>query len=394
MASAKETERQMPEFREPEPFSHSVAGLELRFLPGGGERLDALLELIREARSSLDLVFYIYAKDEAGARVRDALTQAARRGVAVSLILDSFGAQADAEFFAPLTEAGGRYREFSPRWNVRYLVRNHQKMAIADGRRALIGGFNVENSYFDPPERGGWDDLGILAEGDAVERLAQWHARLEEWCAEPSGHFLTLRRLVREWQPGEGRVQWTMGGPTHAPSSWTRRVIRDLECGSRLDMMMAYFSPRFGIVRRIGELAERGGARLLLAGKTDNGATIGAARALYARLLKRGTAIYEFGAAKLHTKLIVIDDTVYLGSANFDMRSLYLNLELMLRIEDAVLAERMRAFISAHLAGSEEVTPELHRRRRTLLNRIRWLLSWFLVTVVDYTVTRRLNLGL
>jgi cardiolipin synthase len=76
------------------------------------------------------------------------------------------------------------------------------------------------------------------------------------------------------------------------------------------------------------------------------------------------------------------------------MRSLYLNLELMLRIEDAALAERMREFVAAHLAGSRQVTMALHRERRTVWNRIRWTLSWFLVTVVDYTVTRRLNLGL
>ena len=66
----------------------------------------------------------------------------------------------------------------------------------------------------------------------------------------------------------------------------------------------------------------------------------------------------------------------------------------MLRIEDRALAERMRGFVSQHLPASLEVTRPLHRSRRTLLNRIRWTLSWFLVTVVDYTVSRRLNLGL
>ncbi len=104
--------------------------------------------------------------------------------------------------------------------------------------------------------------------------------------------------------------------------------------------------------------------------------------------------IYEFEPCKLHAKLIVVDDVTYIGSANFDMRSLYLNLELMLRIEDKALAERMRSFIQHHLPHSTEVTPALHKSRRTVWNRIRWSIGWFLVTVVDYSVTRRLNLGL
>jgi cardiolipin synthase len=54
----------------------------------------------------------------------------------------------------------------------------------------------------------------------------------------------------------------------------------------------------------------------------------------------------------------------------------------------------MRDFISHQIAASEEITPQVNRRRATLFNRIRWNVAWFLVTVVDYNVSRRLNLGL
>jgi cardiolipin synthase len=131
-----------------------------------------------------------------------------------------------------------------------------------------------------------------------------------------------------------------------------------------------------------------------MAGRSDNGATIGASRSLYDYLLRKRARIWEFDACRLHTKLIVLDDVVYVGSANFDMRSLYLNLELMLQIRDAALAERMREFVSLHIAGSQPITPALHKSRATLFNRVRWNLGWLLVSVVDYTVTRRLNLGL
>ena len=72
-----------------------------------------------------------------------------------------------------------------------------------------------------------------------------------------------------------------------------------------------------------------------MAAKSDNGATIGASRALYGRLLKAGARIWEFSPCKLHTKLTVLDDTVYAGSANMDMRSLYINLEIVLQVRDA-----------------------------------------------------------
>ena len=156
---------------------------------------------------------------------------------------------------------------------------------------------------------------------------------------------------------------------------------------------MAYFSPPYTLLKRIARVAKKGQTRLLMAAKSDNGATIGATRSLYSYLLKRGAKIWEFSPCKLHTKLLVLDDAVYVGSANFDMRSLYLNLEIMLRIEDKVLAERMREFVSGHIEASERITPELHKKRATPWNRIRWWAGWVLVSVIDYTVARRTNLG-
>ena len=103
--------------------------------------------------------------------------------------------------------------------------------------------------------------------------------------------------------------------------------------------------------------------------------------------------MYEYQPEKLHTKLLILDDVVHIGSANFDFRSLYLNLEMMLRIEDAGFAAQMRAFFEGELAKCQEITPALHRQRATWWRKIKWALSNFLVTAVDYTVTRRLNFG-
>jgi cardiolipin synthase len=382
-------------YRDPPPFALAAQGHAFTFYAGGADRLKRLLELIDSAETSIRMCFYIFADDVAGRAVLEAMLAARKRGVEVALLIDSFGSSKSPDaMFAPLREAGCKYCCFSPHWNVRYLVRNHQKIVVIDDKIGLTGGFNVEADYFAPPEADGWHDLAVEVEGPVVASLARWFDRVEQWTLQRHASWGRIRRLVREWDPGEGPVKLLVGGPTRGLSPWARAVSNDLVAADRLDMVMAYFSPAARLLARIGRIARRGEARLLLAAKSDNGATIGASRLLYGPLLKRGARIWEFSPTKLHTKLIVVDDAVYIGSANFDMRSLYINLELMLRIEDRALAERMRAFVDQQLAPSLEITRALHRKRRTLLNRLRWTVRWFLVSVVDYTVSRRLNLGL
>lgn len=385
-----------PAYRDPPPFSAEAQGQSLTFYPAGEDRREALMELVRSARETLDVCFYIFAEDEVSTELRDELCEAARRGVDVTLIIDRFGASASDKFLQPLVDCGGRYHCFSPRFGFRYLIRNHQKMVIADEKRAMFGGFNIEDDYFAPPERNGWNDLAIHIEGDAVDGLCDWFAKLRDWTDDEHAHFRAIRKTVAQWAwtSDNGHARWLVGGPTRGLSTWARCVTRDLKEGEKLDIFMAYFSPPYSLLKRIARVAGKGQTRLLMAAKSDNGATLGATRSLYNYLLKRGARIWEFSPCKLHTKLLVLDDAVYMGSANFDMRSLYLNLEIVLRIEDADLAEQMRAFVSRHIEASEAITPETHRERATLWNRMRWWTGWVLVSVLDYTVARRLNLGI
>jgi cardiolipin synthase len=103
--------------------------------------------------------------------------------------------------------------------------------------------------------------------------------------------------------------------------------------------------------------------------------------------------VFEYLPTKLHTKLFVIDDAVQIGSANFDMRSLFLNLEVMLRIEDRAFAAHVRSYVDAEVARSLEITPELHRARTGLWTRIKQAAVYLVVGVLDYRVTRFLNFG-
>ncbi len=387
-----------PGLGNPDPAMPQMAfewhGHECVVLPDGPDRFDALLDLIGGATQSLKLVFYMFQPDAVGKAVRDALVQAASRGVDVHLIIDAFGSDAPRSFFKPLVQAGGRFDRFLPHWNVRYLIRNHQKFVLADSSRVMTGGFNIAEGYFAPDGKPGWRDLAVLLRGPVVGRFGEWFDQLVMWLNDDRAQFRAVRLMVREWDPGSGPVQLLLGGPTQLSNNWARRVEQDLAQSERLDLVMAYFAPPRAIRKQIEALARRGQARLVLTGKTDNGATIAASRSLYRRLLRSGASLAEYQPSKLHMKLIVMDDVTYVGSANLDMRSVRLNLEHMLRIDDADFAEAMRGLIDNLENQSKPITAESHRRHASWFNRCRWKLALWLVSVVDYTIARRLNLGL
>ncbi|PTQ10716.1 cardiolipin synthetase [Sphingomonas oleivorans] len=369
-----------------------VAGNSITLLAEGPERLTALLDLIAGARSSLRLLYYIYRDDDVGRQVLQALVDALGRGVSVALIVDGFGSDATEAFFRPLEQAGANICRFLPRFGRRYLLRNHQKLALADERRVIVGGFNVEKDYFGLVSDHAWRDLGLIVEGPAAARLASYFDALSDWVHRPRARLRDLRYVLKAHSEREGAVRWLFGGPTRWLSPWALAVKQDLARAMRLDMVVAYFAPNPAMLRRIERIARRDGeARLLTAAQSDNGATIAAARHTYHRLLKRGVRIFEYLPTKLHTKLFVIDDRVHVGSANFDVRSLYLNLELMLCVEDPAFARRMRDYVEGELARSVEITRESHRRASNLIARIKWAIAYFIVAVLDGNITRRLN---
>ncbi|HLL29386.1 MAG TPA: phosphatidylserine/phosphatidylglycerophosphate/cardiolipin synthase family protein [Allosphingosinicella sp.] len=373
-------------------LSIEVAGNRLTLLADGPERLAALLDLIETAGESLRFLYYMFMDDASGTRIRDALIAAAARGVRVSLLVDGFGSTTNREFFRPLQEAGVAFCQFSPKFGRRYLLRNHQKLALADGERVIIGGFNISDEYFGTIESGAWRDIGLQVEGHSVAYLTRYFDSLFRWTQAPDGRVRDVRRLLQQSSATQGKLHWLFGGPSRRLSPWARAVRRDMRSARRLDLIAAYFAPSLGMLRRLSGISRRGGrVRIVTAARSDNNATIAAARNTYWWLLRRGVHIFEYLPTKLHTKLFVVGDVVHIGSANFDMRSLFLNLEMMLRIDDAAFAAAMRRFVDSEVANSEPITMEGHRRNRTLLNRLRWAIGYFIVAIADYRIAKRLN---
>ena len=371
--------------------SFDVEGNSLTLLIEADDRFHGLLALIEGARHSLRLLYYTFADDRAGQAVRDALIAACARGVRVSLIIDGFGSDPDDAFLQPLRDAGADICRFLPRLGRRYLLRNHQKLALADEARLIVGGFNVEDAYFTGPKGNGWRDLGLIVEGPAAGRLTGYFDALSAWTKRPKARMRDLRRALRRWSEPAGQVRWLLGGPARRLSPWARAVRNDLRRARAVALIAAYFAPSPALLRRLDRIGQRGQARVITAAKSDNTTTIAAARFTYPGLLRKGVRIFEYQPSKLHTKLFVIDDAVHIGSANFDMRSLFLNMELMLRIEDRAFAARMRALFEHELADCIEITLD-DIAGRGLLGRARNALAYFLVSTVDFGVARRLNI--
>jgi cardiolipin synthase len=381
--------------RPPEPVNRpiraEVAGNRLELIETGAARLQTMLELIASAERSFTMLMYMFDPDKVGKAVRDALIAAASRGVEVKLLIDGFGSAATPRFFTELEQAGGNYCVFNAEYGRRYLLRNHQKLIVVDDCTAIIGGANIDESYMTDEGARHWRDLWLRIDGPEAAVAGRYFDAIFRWSRRKRPTLKSLRRMVGEHSEWRGLIQWKFTGPLSLRNSWWRSIGQDIRHGSRLDMIFAYFAPPGAMLRRIGRLGRRGRARIVTAAKSDNNATIAAARHSYSRLLRRHVEMYEYEPAKLHTKLVIVDDVVHIGSSNFDYRSFYLNLEVMVRIHDRGFADAMRRYFDGELAHCKWITPELHRRRASLWRRIKWALSHYLVNIMDYTVTRRLN---
>jgi cardiolipin synthase len=152
----------------------------------------------------------------------------------------------------------------------------------------------------------------------------------------------------------------------------------------------AYFLPTRRLRRDLMRVARRGGrVQLILPGQSDILVSQLAARSLYRRLLKAGVEIYEYQPQVLHAKLILSDGAVYAGSSNLDIRSLNLNYELMLRLENEAAAVEAREIFERLLKNSRRIEPDQWRKSRTLWQR--WKNHWahFLLTRIDPFVALR-----
>jgi cardiolipin synthase len=165
---------------------------------------------------------------------------------------------------------------------------------------------------------------------------------------------------------------------------------KDLAHARRIQIIEAYFLPTWRIRRALARAARKGGeVQLVLAGKTDVALSQLAGRSLYQRLLKSGAKIHEYQSQILHSKLLILGDAVYVGSANLDPRSLSINYELMVRFTHPQLAAEAREFFGNVQAHSQQIDLAQWRRSRSFWMRLKERLAYFILVRVDPEVARQ-----
>ena len=364
----------------------------LRLVGDGRAAFAAMLDAIDRARATIFLEMYLFAADGTGSEFRDRLAAAARRSVRVLVLVDAWGSwNTPAAFWAPLRAAGAQVRIFHPIRRGLFPFRNHRKLLLVDDAVAWLGGMNVADEY-----RGGrrgeppWRDFVLGVESPEVARLHRPFLRMWARADRP----LLIRAFFRRRQPPaderqEGGVRFFTSGPAETARlalQAHRQVIRSAQ--RSLDLAMGYFFPPGRILRELRHAVGRGvRVRLLVTRNTDVPAMRWAARGLYGRLLRAGVEVYEFLPAILHAKLAVADDTLLVGSANLDLRSDRLNHEITAVVHDPVLAAGARGEFESDLARSERVQLA-HWRKRTLLDKLREGISYWLIARADIFLSR------
>ncbi len=364
----------------------------LQWLGSGREIFSVMLAAIASAQSSLRLETYIYADGELGRQFLAALVAAQRRGVRVRVLVDAFGSwPLPAGYFQPLTDAGGEMRFFNPLRLWRFGVRDHRKLLVCDERTAFAGGFNLADEYDGDGVTRGWCDLGVGLEGTLAATLA---TAFDELFALADFHRKPLLRLSgfrRRRKGSDGQAgQLLLSQPGRGASPIQSALYHDLSTASDVQIVSGYFLPTHRLWRDLIRVVKRGGrVRLLLAGKSDVLVSQLAARSLYRRLLRAGVEIYEYQPQILHAKLFMSDHAVYVGSANFDVRSFNLNYELMLRFEDKTVAADAREIFERLLKNSRPIERAEWKKSQSLWQRIHQRWAHFLVARVDSFVALR-----
>jgi cardiolipin synthase len=369
------------------------------WLPDGDSTYAAMTALIDRAQQAVCLESYLVrsaapapgAGEDPAARLLAALLRARARGVVVRVLYDAFGSEGlPVNFFAPLRAAGGEVRVFSAARRLRLSCRDHRKLLVCDERLAIVGGINIAPEYAGDGVARGWCDLALQIEGPVVAGLAVSFAAMYALAPVSAAAIRSFRRLARSAPANGGAVTLLTSGPGW-PHGRLRGALRtDLHRARDVHCMAAYFLPPAGIRRALRRVRQRGGSvTLLLGALSDVPVARYAAEHLYARILAGGARLFEYQPQVLHAKLLVMDDTVYVGSCNLDRRSLNINYELLLRLEWPQLAEQARALFAGALAHSRAVPAAQWRARRHWWERWRSRVAYWLLTRVDPLLARR-----
>jgi cardiolipin synthase len=346
----------------------------------GGNRIDVLLNGdgtfpvilrdIKAAKSTITFAQYLYEEGALGREWAQAFAERCRAGVKADILLDSHGSgKTPGEIIALMRDAGCHvefYRRVDPPaiifpWKLlQYNYRNHRRILVIDGRIGFTGGYGISDAWKgDGRTPKHWRETNARVEGPVVKFLQAAFA--ESWL-EATGIAIGGEDYF-PWLHPVGNVPGQIVSSSPVGGSFQNYLLFLLSIHSARKSILItnpYFIPDDVMTEALLKAAARGVRVVVLApGEIDSRLTYTASRSHYGRLLLGGVEIFEYQAALLHAKTMVIDGIwATIGSTNFDNRSFALNQELNLTIYDGPVARQLEEIFQEDLKFSKKITYE------------------------------------
>lgn len=340
-----------------------LKGNKISALLNGDQIFPPMLAAIRDAKVSITFETYIYWSGDIGQEFADALTERARQGVKVHVLLDWVGsAKMDDNMLAAMRDAGVEVRKFHPpHWSNlgRLNNRTHRKLLVVDGRAGFTGGVGIAPQWTgraqDPAH---WRDTHFQVEGPVVAQLQS--VFIDNWIKVTGDvlhgpDYFPVLEMV-----GQETAQMFSSSPSGGSESMQLMYLLAITAASRsIDLSAAYFVPDALTMRALVDAVKRGvKLRIIVPGEhIDSDAVRGASRANWGPLLSAGSIIAEYSPTMYHCKVMIVDGMLTsVGSTNFDNRSFRLNDEATLNVVDKAFASVQTKIFEADLALSHRVS--------------------------------------
>ncbi|HEX8712858.1 MAG TPA: phospholipase D-like domain-containing protein [Terracidiphilus sp.] len=346
----------------------------LHRLRNGNEFYPAEIEAIQSARHAINMEFYEFSPGEVSRRILDALTERARAGVDVRLIVDAAGSLGTRNrYFDQLRTAGGQMRWYHPlRWNTwpQLNQRTHRKLIVIDGHTGFIGGAGIADHWLHPTAKAPqWRDTVFRVDGEAVAGLISTFA--ENWL-ESAGEILSGQKEFGFHEMPEGSESFVVTSTPRGGGTQARVLFQALIKSAQKSIRITtpYFLPDRSARRALAEAVQQRGVilQILTAGPyIDHPIVHQLSHHGTRELVRAGAEVYDYLPSMIHAKLMTIDSQwSVVGSTNFDHRSFALNDEVNLAILDRDLAAVIESDFEEDLKQSRRLTESMLRHRGPL----------------------------
>ena len=377
---------------DPEFFGSALAlsnpvplpGNKIELLQDGDAYFPAMLAAIRNAKKTVNFQAYIVYSDKVGRAFRDALSERARAGVEVRVLLDGVGSGwgLDNSDVRMMKDAGCKFAYYHPllSWRIdRTNRRSHRRILTVDGRLAFTGGAGFAEQWSGHAQDAKhWHDVQVRVEGPLVSALQN---AFEEHWIKTFGETLSGADQFPALPPAG-----TMKAQSIASHSFSMAPVPLTEAiafaaaEKRIWITNAYCAPSDDQVELLVKAVQRHvDVRLIVPGQhNDQPMTKSAGRSAYGKMLEGGVKIFEYQKTMIHTKAMVIDGMFALvGSSNLDPRSSEINEELDLAVYDQEFGRTMEAMFASDLARSTEYTLQQFKNRSLWERTTEWVMVPF-----------------